>query len=917
LKNRPLEFWLFCISCFGVVYGSLFPFEFKFDVAESTVNSFLHSWVSVSSLGDIVGNIALFIPFGFFGAGLKGRVTSYSGTRIIALWFLVAVGSQLAQLFIPSRDPSLFDLYGNAAGAMLGWFVVKKIPELGKLFSESSNFYVSLPLVLALSWLASHLIPFIPSIDLQSYKDSIKPLFFKPEFSFLDFFLETTAWVIFFQLLKDKCSHYFRIRYLVFFTICFVLLKTIIVLNSVLLYEVLALLVAGFLCLKRNIYFSPNFLAWALLLFIAVDALLPLNLRNVPDGFGWLPFSGFLEGSMLDNSAVICRKVFFYASMAWFFLLARSNFFVKVSFVTTCLLVVEIIQVGLIGRTPEITDPLIFLLLALLVWKYRDVNGSVAVSSIFDGGGGRYESGSISKTTNVISGVKRIYSDGRSGVLFTVSVYCAVVVFFLSILLRLPNIPYNVKEMFRFDANGIDLFFFALTTLSLGWCAAWAGRRIAYSSSVFKDIPIIFLQMSVIIFSLLWLSVTRESIMDIAGSSVFIHRVTEKAVLGSFGVEFVGFFGAENLRLISDFVEPIIRFGALVGPLLIFLSVMHAIFFIAKNVNNISVLAKQFLVFMLYVLPWLYFCKVVAFDWSSTDNLNELIARDGSWGVGGGAYLYILVFIISFLSALVCWRASNSAKRNIMLFIILVLCVPLGWFFLNHGLEHNVNKYGLTYSGVSFLLGPDRVTVIDDYALFGRWFLVQMVAVLGLAWGAKLYLQWSEAKSQKAFSVLMVCRHNICRSPMAAGMLKHHLKKAGLDKLITVDSAGTHGDMSGTRVDERARKVALNSGIDLGRRKSRKINPRDYIKFDYILAMDQENYKLLAKKIPDDCVEKLALIMSFSDAVDSLDVPDPYYGSLNGFDKVLTSLDATMEGLIENLIIRIEGRCGWTLTKPD
>jgi len=905
LKDRPLEFWLFCISCFGVVYGSLFPFEFKFDVDESTVNGFLHSWASVSSLGDIVGNIALFIPFGFFGAGLKVGVTGFSGKRIIALWFLIAGGSQLAQLFIPSRDPLLFDLYGNAAGAVLGWFVVKKVPGLAKFFSEPSSFYVSLPLVLALSWIASHLIPFIPSLDLQSYKDSIKPLFFKFEFPLPDFVLEVTAWVIFFQLLKDNFSHYFRVKYLICFTVFFVILKIIIVLNSVLLYEVLALLAAGFLCLKKSTCFSPNLLAWALLLCLVADSLLPLNFRGASIGFEWLPFSGFLEGSMLENSEVICRKTFFYASMAWLFLLAKNNFSVKVWFVAACLLIVEIIQRNLTGRTPEITDPLIFLFLASLVWKYKGMDYSIAVNTTVGGGSG-YMNNNRSKAIGIINNVKQLFSNGRSGVLFSVSVYCAVVVFLLSILLKLPNIPYNVKEMFRFDASGVDLVFFALTILSLGWCAAWAGRKLAYSSRVFKDIPIVFLQISIIIFSLLWLSVTRESIMDIAGSSVFVHRVTEKAVLGSFGIEFVGFFGASNIRLISDFFEPIVRFGALVGPLLVFLGIAHALFFAARSVSHISRLAKQFLVLMLYVLPWLYFCKVIAFDWSSTDNLNELIARDGSWGIGGGAYLYVLVFIISFLSALICWQISNSTKKNIFLLLTLILCVPLGWVLLNYGLENNVNKYGLTYSGVSFLLGPDRATVISEYALFWRWFLVQIAAVLGLAWGAKLYLQWSEGKSQKVLSVLMVCRHNICRSPMAEGMLKYYLKKVGLDKLIAVDSAGTHGDMSGARVDERARKVALNFGIDLGRRKSRKIKPKDYIKFDYILAMDQDNYQLLVRQCPEDCIEKLVLIMSFSDAIDSLDVPDPYYGSLNGFDRVLTSLEATMDSLIEYLVIKIK-----------
>lgn len=154
----------------------------------------------------------------------------------------------------------------------------------------------------------------------------------------------------------------------------------------------------------------------------------------------------------------------------------------------------------------------------------------------------------------------------------------------------------------------------------------------------------------------------------------------------------------------------------------------------------------------------------------------------------------------------------------------------------------------------------------------------------------------------KKISVLMVCRHNICRSPMAEGLLKHRLKIEGLDKRVRVDSAGTHSEMLGSRVDERARTVALNSGIDLGRRKSRTIKPRDFAKFDHILAMDQSNYELLSQQIPMDCQEKLALFMSFSPEPESLDVPDPYYGSLNGFEKVLSIMMEPIDGLVERLV---------------
>ena len=158
----------------------------------------------------------------------------------------------------------------------------------------------------------------------------------------------------------------------------------------------------------------------------------------------------------------------------------------------------------------------------------------------------------------------------------------------------------------------------------------------------------------------------------------------------------------------------------------------------------------------------------------------------------------------------------------------------------------------------------------------------------------------------KKISVLMVCRHNICRSPIAEGLLRHYLKREGLDRLIKVDSAGTHGDMSGSRIDERARKVAPNFGIELGKRKSRKVKPKDYVKFDHILAMDQDNYQTLQQQIPPEFSEKLALVLAFSPKLGALDVPDPYYGSQKGFEQVFVLLDSVMKDLVGFLASRVE-----------
>jgi hypothetical protein len=144
-------------------------------------------------------------------------------------------------------------------------------------------------------------------------------------------------------------------------------------------------------------------------------------------------------------------------------------------------------------------------------------------------------------------------------------------------------------------------------------------------------------------------------------------------------------------------------------------------------------------IWLVTVVPWLWLCKAIAFDWSSTDNLNELIARDGFFGFGGGGYLYVLLALLSANLVLLA-RTPPGALALVWRFALTLALVPLGWLLLTHGLEQQVEKYGLVFSGQQFLLGPDREHLVTEWALFYRWSLVQVAGVLVAALGARLAL---------------------------------------------------------------------------------------------------------------------------------------------------------------------------------
>jgi protein-tyrosine phosphatase len=150
--------------------------------------------------------------------------------------------------------------------------------------------------------------------------------------------------------------------------------------------------------------------------------------------------------------------------------------------------------------------------------------------------------------------------------------------------------------------------------------------------------------------------------------------------------------------------------------------------------------------------------------------------------------------------------------------------------------------------------------------------------------------------------ICFVCLGNICRSPTAEGVMRHRVREAGLEGKITVDSAGTAAYHAGEPPDRRARSAAARRGIDIGG-KARKFEPNDWERFDYVIAMDRENFDDLGADAPkQELHEKLFLLRSFDpDSPKFAGVPDPYYGGADGFDEVIDICEAGCRGLLQHI----------------
>lgn len=150
-------------------------------------------------------------------------------------------------------------------------------------------------------------------------------------------------------------------------------------------------------------------------------------------------------------------------------------------------------------------------------------------------------------------------------------------------------------------------------------------------------------------------------------------------------------------------------------------------------------------------------------------------------------------------------------------------------------------------------------------------------------------------------SVLVVCTGNICRSPTGEGVLRHLAEKRGLGDRLQVRSAGTHDYHVGECPDPRSTKHALRRGYDLSAQRAMQVSAEHFHEYDYILAMDRGHLRILRQMAPEGARARVALFLEASGRWKGEDVPDPYYGGVEGFEQVLDMVEEAAERWLDRI----------------
>lgn len=765
-----------------VVYGNLVPFGFQGIPLQDAIDKF--SQVPFKILGidrraDWVANGLLFIPLTFLLQSLFAfsprRFRYLVSLLIFGFGIFLAVFIEFTQIFFPVRTVSQNDIIAEILGSALGIVAWYRWGDRFRIFlhdwqstQDIKKFAQLLLSAYAVLLLGYNVLP----LDLVVSTDEIAAKWEQSKINLMPFVFYRTQWT---GLLYDigatfaiwygfalllQASGRVQGRHLVLYTLYF---ATALEAVQFFIYtrfsdinDILLASLAGLLTLITGPWLARKFASLMqpskrsghiptsllLLVFLVINALifwypyqfnwsLELFSQRLQAALSATPLEVYYAGNEYRAITQFFRKIIFFIPFG--LVLAWSHFHYRrlldqkmASYLYAIILlvpslVIEAGQLFISGKSVQIADLVLqwsggliglFGLLHLFN-RYSPVKPPVAENEMF-----HLQPIDIPFQT-------RAYLLSAS--LWPVVLFVVLFGITLNLVLGLDGIPYNLKELFR-DNNLFYALMFGMFVSGFGLAVAWIAENLQAGPGRFLKHTLIVLVGSFALFVLLYQVVTGESLADILGSPVAVLRLEEGQYLRALGPELLIVFGGEGLRDLVSPVELAIRFAALVAPVLVFSAV-----FIQAMGNGIGRFVKQSTAYLLGFVPLLLASRLITIDFTPTDNLTELIADNG------GYYLYTLIMLFGFS---VAWftRLSNLSPVNIIKQLAGVgFAVWLGWLLLNAGMEHTIVKYGRVFSGIDFILGPDRDTLLSQSTLFLRWSALYLAALTVFVLPARRY----------------------------------------------------------------------------------------------------------------------------------------------------------------------------------
>ena len=372
--------FLLLLVLLGILYGSLFPFEFRErNYPGGSLLYLVSTWREWDHPGDLLANILLYLPFGFLAASAFPRRLPGAVNFFLTMIAGVALSSavEITQFHDLGRITSMGDVYANGIGAASG-------AAVGLLFGASSRWpfvgeFAANPseALLLTAFFAYRLYPYVPVIDLHKYWHAVRSMLMTPSLPSGEFLRYLVTWLFIAAIVHVLYGP--RRFTLLFSLVCSAefIGKVIIIHNALKLDDLLSAAGAWLLwtALLRRLPGKFGVLALVFAAMVAIERLEPFRFEAFPRAFGWIPFASFMHGSNGVDIQAFCQKVYEYGGLIWLLNRAGVRLLGSTLLTATFLFATSFAECWLPGRSAEITDGIMALILggifAVLRGKHR------------------------------------------------------------------------------------------------------------------------------------------------------------------------------------------------------------------------------------------------------------------------------------------------------------------------------------------------------------------------------------------------------------------------------------------------------------------------------------------------------------------------------------------------------------------
>jgi hypothetical protein len=420
----------------------------------------------------------------------------------------------------------------------------------------------------------------------------------------------------------------------------------------------------------------------------------------------------YLDGNLLANSRSILRRLYFASAMLLLWQGSSKSLLPGVVVTTVMAIIILLCRAVFdLDRSIDLADLLWPTFSAIALRALISKAATTAPASVVEAQIRRPQSSNVPATLS--AGMKIGTLIGAITALFYV-------------IVGLPGISYNVRDIFAGRNSLLACLLLALALVVLASTpaitAAWVkqrGRRLFW-------FPVMISMGILLGYWLLQNAVSGETLYDVLGVPV-IHRDF---------AEHNSLVHAAGLYLTTN-IEMFVRFLALVLPFFLWLAIWLLIapldLTMARERKNAGITA---LFALLIAMPFFMLSRWITVEGTATDNIVELIEP------GRGVLLFVFLALLAWVAATFSVPRTGKIASWVWAVGIFILGAVMGWLLLRFGLVQHLHKYGLTYSGVQFLFGPDRISTLADTTLFLRWCIAYLATVTGLAlssrWAAQL-----------------------------------------------------------------------------------------------------------------------------------------------------------------------------------